>query len=127
MLHGFVEVGRMELLLTLLSVALLMAAVGYATGQVIMMVRRPAVPVKPDHSGCTELHCEVAGDMDAYLRRHDFSLITNEILSDLQTRVLPKLLQLPTFKPPRGLSADEIANIEAAIKRHPAGRHRRDV
>jgi len=124
MLHGFVEVGRMELLLTLVSVALLMAGVGYATGQVIMMIRRPAVPKKPDYFGCTELHCEVTGDMDVYLRRHDFSLITNEILADLQTRVMPSI---PAFKPPRGLSADEVARIEAAIKRHPAGRHRRDV
>ena len=78
MWQGFVTVGRGELLLTLLAVALLMFVVGIAAGQIYLMARRPAV-VKSEP--CSRLHCETPEELNAWLRRCDYSLITNEVLA----------------------------------------------
>lgn len=124
--NGFVTLGRTELLLTLIAVSLLMVLVGYLAAQVVAMIRRPAV-VKTQ--ACPMPHCDDTGQMNKWLRERDFSLITNEILADLQTRILPRPLQLVprddhAWPSPEQLSKLE-ADLEAAIKRHPAGRHRK--
>lgn len=126
MWQGFVTVGRGELLLTLLAVALLMFVVGIAAGQIYLMIRRPAV-VKPEP--CAMMHCDDEKEMADWLRHRDYSLITNEILADLQTRILPRPLQLVprdghAWPSPEQLSKIE-ADLEAAMRRHPAGRHRK--
>lgn len=92
-LEGFVTVGRGELLLSLLSVALLMAVLGYALGQIIMMIRRPAPlklrPMTPEDEKrgaemprelCPGPHCDDDKQLAAWLRSKDYSLITNEML-----------------------------------------------
>lgn len=121
-LHGFVTVGRTELLLTLISVALLMAAAGWAAGQIVMMIRRPAV-VKPEP--CARLHCETADELNSWLFRCDYSLITNEALHDLQTRVLPKPLTLPPPDSPKWPTPEEldalIEKLDAKIGKHRKG------
>lgn len=84
MWQGFVTVGRGELLLTLLAVALLMFVVGIAAGQIYLMIRRPAV-VKPEP--CTMLHCDDEKQLASWLRQRDYSLITNEMLHEMKQRM----------------------------------------
>lgn len=79
MWQGFVTVGRGELLLTLLAVALLMFVVGIAAGQIYLMIKRPAV-VKPEP--CTMMHCDDEKEMADWLRHRDYSLITNEVAAE---------------------------------------------
>lgn len=75
MWDGFVTVGRGELLLTLVAVALLMFIVGIAAGQIYLMINRPAVVAPPK---CLRMHCDDGPQMAEWLKNKDFSLITNE-------------------------------------------------
>lgn len=75
MWEGFVTVGRGELLLTLLAVALLMFIVGIAAGQIYLMIRRPAVVAPPK---CLRMHCDDERQLASWLLQRDYSLITNE-------------------------------------------------
>lgn len=79
MWQGFVTLGRTELMLTFLAVSLLMIVLGYAAGQIVLMIRRPVVAPEP----CTRLHCEIEAELNTWLNRCQYSLITNEVLSTL--------------------------------------------
>lgn len=101
MLQGFVMIGRGELLLSLFAIGLCMAVVGYAVGQIRLMTQKPEPlklrPMTPERRAavdkvlrqmCTSAHCDDTKQMNEWLERNRFSLITNEILGEMQTTIL---------------------------------------
>lgn len=130
-LEGFVTVGRGELLLTLIAVALLMAVLGYALGQIVLMARRPAPlklrPMTPEDEErgrkmlremCPGPHCDDEKQMNAWLRSKDFSLITNEVLAAMRNdlrRAHQREQQRPAF-----LDVDLAAYTEAWLAQQKA-------
>lgn len=99
MWQGFVTVGRGELLLTLLAVALLMFVVGIAAGQIYLMIKRPAPlklrPLTPEdekratallRSACEGPHCDDEKQLALWLRQRDYSIVTNELLHEMKQR-----------------------------------------
>ena len=90
MWDGFVTVGCGELLLTLVAVALLMLVVGFLGAQVYAMIKQPAVVAPPK---CAMMHCDDGEQLAKWLRDRDYSLITNEVLHELQKHYAPHARQ----------------------------------
>lgn len=114
---GTVVIDRTELLLSFCAVALLMTALGWALGQIMMIVKRPAAPaLKP----CAKPHCDDFQQLAEWLGRKDFSLITNEVLADMRAE-LSRLRNRPTeFRPFDGVLQQAVSD---AVRR--TGKHRK--
>jgi hypothetical protein len=98
-LEGFVTIGRGELLLSMLAVALLMLMLGVIVAQLVAKIRAPAPiklrPITPEDEErgrrmlremCPGPHCDDDKQMMAWLRSKDYSLITNEMLHEMKQR-----------------------------------------
>lgn len=135
--EGFVTVGRGELLLSLIAVALLMCVLGYAIGQIIMMIRRPAPlklrPMTPEDEKrgaemlrqlCTGPHCDDAAQMTAWLRSKNFSLITNEMLHEMKQRTefAHRRADAAEVRPAFDLDPSLIETLKAAMAKERPGR-----
>lgn len=135
--EGFVTVGRGELLLSLLSVALLMAVLGYAIGQIIMMVRRPAPlklrPMTPEDEKrgaemlremCPGPHCDDEKQMNAWMRGKGCSLITNEMLHGMKQRTefAHRRADAAEARPAFDLDPSLIETLKAAMAKERPGR-----
>lgn len=136
-MEGFVTVGRGELLLSLLAVALLMAALGYAVGQIVLMARRPTPlklrPMTPEDEKrgaemlremCPGPHCDDTEQMDAWLRSKDFSLITNEMLHEMKQRTefAHRRADAAEARPAFDLDPSLIETLKAAMAKERPGR-----
>lgn len=117
MLEGFVTLGRAELLFSFCAVAVLMAALGWALGQIVMISRKSAAPApKP----CARLHCDDDKQRAQWLRDRDYNLITNEVLAEMEAD-LARYRNRPTeFKPFDGVLQQAVSD---AFRR--TGKHRK--
>ena len=137
MLQGFVTVGRGELLLSLLAVALLMFALGVIVTQLVAKIRAPQPiklrPMTPEDEKrgaemlrqmCPGPHCDDAAQMTAWLRGKDFSLITNEMLHEMKQRTEfahRRADAAARIRPAFDLDPSLIETLKAAMaKAHPA-------
>lgn len=100
MLPGFVTIGRTELLLSVFTVALLMVLLGFMLGYLVRLTHRPkpirlralsaADQRRADElmrKACHGLHCDDGPELAAWLKRKDFRLVTNEVLTGMQTEI----------------------------------------
>ena len=102
-------VGRGELLLSLLAVALLCILAGFLGGQLSKMIRQPKPiklrPMTPEDEErgrkmlremCPGPHCDDRLQLGAWMRSKGFSLITNEMLTALQDEARIQRFEWPT-------------------------------
>lgn len=81
MWQGLVTIGRGGLWLALIAIILLVFIAGFLSAQVYAMIKSPAVVPQPK---CLRLHCDDEKHMASWLGKRGYSLITNEVLHDLQ-------------------------------------------
>jgi hypothetical protein len=118
--EGFVTIGRGELLLSLLAVALLCILAGFLGGQLSKMIRRPQPiklrPITPadEERGrkmlremCPGPHCDDEKHLAAWLSGQDFSLITNGVLTEMRADLARFRNRPSSFEVPKTMTPDQ--------------------
>lgn len=130
-LHGFVEVGRVELLLTLVSVGLLGVVLGYGFSVLVRWIKAPTVtPQAQSLITCTREHMDDGNDVQKWLNRNRYMVMPREVFTKIEAD-LARFRNRPTaFVMREGfLSKEDKAAIEKArqdLADNKGGRHRRE-
>lgn len=121
MLHGFAEVSKMELLLSLVSVGLLGVALGIGLALIIRWIKAPAYAAKllKGHKPepCTKAHCDDFEQLGQWLGARDFSIITNEQLHELRQKAKTYEAKPQPLRTPMVLTPEQEEKVRRIFER----------